>query len=225
MKNLARAALSKTTETSVLIRSRRRCCICFAINRDFDLKSGQIAHIDRDNTNNREENLAFLCLNHHDEYDSRSSQRKNFTAHEILSYRHELYDHVEKALNIPVHFGSLALPATDPYAGTYVRTGTGSDSAEVNLTPIPDGTEQRPRYYISGFAVWGAHRDYGPNMGELGIAGQVDDAGIIEGCEYSENGSYRIRLRFKNGQMELHEENSRGRYGMNVTFIGIYNKS
>lgn len=82
------------TETDVLTRSRRRCCICFGLSRDIEIKRGQIAHLDWDRSNSSEENLAFLCFDHHDQYDSRTSQSKNFTISEVKKYREELYEHV-----------------------------------------------------------------------------------------------------------------------------------
>ena len=50
----------------MLLKSRRRCCICFGLNRDLRLKPGQIAHLNQRNDDNREDNLAYLCLEHHD---------------------------------------------------------------------------------------------------------------------------------------------------------------
>jgi hypothetical protein len=70
--------------------SRRRCCICFGLEHDDRKKQGQIAHLDRDPSNHRLENLAFLCLDHHDQYDSRTSQSKGFTIDEVKRYRLEL---------------------------------------------------------------------------------------------------------------------------------------
>jgi hypothetical protein len=55
------------------------------------IKDGQIAHVDRDASNSRIENLAFLCLQHHDQYDTRRSQSKGFTEAELLHYRANLY--------------------------------------------------------------------------------------------------------------------------------------
>ncbi|MGX8009477.1 hypothetical protein ACVDG8_010930 [Mesorhizobium sp. ORM8.1] len=55
------------------------------------IKQGQISHLDRDSANPKEDNLAFLCLVHHDEYDSQTSQRKGFTITEVKSFREELY--------------------------------------------------------------------------------------------------------------------------------------
>jgi len=66
---------------------RRRCCICFGLRNDDNEKRGQIAHLDRDPANNAIDNLAFLCLEHHDQYDSRTSQSKGLTIDEVKRYR------------------------------------------------------------------------------------------------------------------------------------------
>ena len=74
----------------VLVTSRRRCCICFAVSGDAEEKKGQVAHLDRDASNNSRDNLIFLCLNHHDQYDTRTSQSKGFTVEEVGRYRAQL---------------------------------------------------------------------------------------------------------------------------------------
>src|SRR6476469_2486991 len=89
---MERKRTAPTTEANVLVRSRRRCAICFGLNRDVDTKQGQIAHIDHDSSNDKPGNLVFLCLEHHDKYDSRTSQSKGFTEDEIKRYRVELDD-------------------------------------------------------------------------------------------------------------------------------------
>ena len=85
-----RRKLTKETEKKVLVRSRRRCCLCVFINGDLSAKQIQIAHVDHNRDNNRLDNLVALCLNHHDEFDSKRSQSKGITASEIKHYRHEL---------------------------------------------------------------------------------------------------------------------------------------
>lgn len=79
------------TETAIVTKSRRRCAICFGLHGDRSKKRGQIAHLDRNRTNNVEDNLAFLCLDHHDEYDSKTSQSKGLTEQEVKVYRGQLY--------------------------------------------------------------------------------------------------------------------------------------
>ena len=84
-----------SAETEVLRRSGRRCCVCFGLYRDLEVKPGQIAHLDRNSANSTVDNLAFLCLEHHDQYDTRTSQSKGLTLQEVNSYRTELYKTIE----------------------------------------------------------------------------------------------------------------------------------
>ncbi len=62
-----RPSIPKHVEAEVVGASKRRCCLCFALDGDFGIKKGQIAHLDHNPGNNKPENLAFLCLEHHDE--------------------------------------------------------------------------------------------------------------------------------------------------------------
>lgn len=87
-----RKPISPKTQTLVLRQSRRRCCICFGLHRDDSVKKGQIAHLDKDRNNNDPDNLAWMCLDHHDEFDSRPSQTKSFQLAEVKAYRAELYE-------------------------------------------------------------------------------------------------------------------------------------
>jgi hypothetical protein len=54
-------------------------------------RKGQIAHLNQDATDRRFDNLVYLCLEHHDEYDARTSQSKGYTADELRAYRDRLY--------------------------------------------------------------------------------------------------------------------------------------
>jgi len=87
---MARKRISDDVQANVLTRSRRRCCICYGLNRDTSIKQGQVAHIDQDSANAAEDNLVFLCMPCHDKYDSTTRQSKNFTAAEIRHFREEL---------------------------------------------------------------------------------------------------------------------------------------
>lgn len=91
---MSRKKIKPEIEAKVLSSSRRRCCLCFGVNREFSEKKGQIAHLDKDNTNASFDNLAFLCFEHHDIYDSKTSQSKNYTISEVKEYREELYSSI-----------------------------------------------------------------------------------------------------------------------------------
>lgn len=92
----ARKKLKVDTTTQVLVRSARRCPLCFALDGDSRQKQGQIAHLDKNSDNNDLTNLQFLCLPHHDQYDSTTSQSKGFTKAEVRSYASLLDEYVEK---------------------------------------------------------------------------------------------------------------------------------
>jgi hypothetical protein len=86
-----RIAISSEVVADVITAARRRCCICSALRSDRREKKGQIAHLDRNPRNNAIDNLAFLCLEHHDAYDSKPSQSKGLTITEVKRYRAELH--------------------------------------------------------------------------------------------------------------------------------------
>jgi hypothetical protein len=84
-----------TPPAEVLEKSGRRCCLYYGLYGDLEVKRGQIAHLDHNYQNNNIDNLAFLCLKHHDEYDSRTSQSKGWTITEAKRYRTMLYKEIE----------------------------------------------------------------------------------------------------------------------------------
>jgi len=92
---MKRERISKGMESDVLLKSGRRCCLCYGLYRNFEVKRGQVAHINHDSSNSEIDNLAFLCLEHHDLYDSRTSQSKGFSESELRQYRNMLYSYVE----------------------------------------------------------------------------------------------------------------------------------
>ena len=93
-----RASISPEVVADVLVASRRRCCLCFALSNDSGEKKGQVAHLDQNSSNSSRDNLVFLCLDHHDQYDSRTSQAKGLTIDEVRQYRSQLQRYVAKAL-------------------------------------------------------------------------------------------------------------------------------
>jgi hypothetical protein len=93
MSKSPRAHIPKSIETEVLFASCRRCCLCFYIDRVDGEQNGQLAHLNKNSADPRFDNLVWLCVKHHDTYDTRRSQTKGYTASEVRRYRDRLYKH------------------------------------------------------------------------------------------------------------------------------------
>jgi hypothetical protein len=102
MPRAPRKRIPKEIELAVLDRSRRRCTLCFHLDGDMREKLGQIAHLDQDPSNPAEDNLAFMCLQHHSLYDSKTSQHKNYTISEVKASRERLYALIDSGGHLQV---------------------------------------------------------------------------------------------------------------------------
>ncbi|HUT88159.1 MAG TPA: hypothetical protein VMY37_01565 [Thermoguttaceae bacterium] len=78
-------------ERELLLKSGRRCALCFGLHGDRIEKPGQIAHLDHDRSHNVFGNLCWLCQPHHEQYDSTTTQTKGLTESEVRAYRDALY--------------------------------------------------------------------------------------------------------------------------------------
>jgi hypothetical protein len=103
------------------VRSRRRCCLCVFLEERDETRPGQIAHLNREPSDSRFDNLVFLCLEHHNEYDGRPSQSKAFLPEEVREYRDKLYGR---------YGGFSATPSADMTAGDLSA-----------LEPMPDTSQ------------------------------------------------------------------------------------
>lgn len=88
---MTRKIISPTVQADLLLKARRRCALCVGIDGNDSERPGQIAHLNGDHSDNRLENLVWLCLEHHDKFDSKTSQTKNYTQIEVRNYRDSLY--------------------------------------------------------------------------------------------------------------------------------------
>jgi hypothetical protein len=145
-----RPKISSEIAATVLVKSGRRCCLCFGLHRDLTVKRGQIAHVDRDRANNDEKNLAFLCFDHHDEYDSTTRQSKGLTQLEVVTYRQRLYEAVlvQKPLESrSVEIIASNLEAEETILGVIERyLEVGDVSPDVLSTEIYSRLQQIVRY-------------------------------------------------------------------------------
>lgn len=222
-----RKSIPANTLTHVIVSSRRRCCVCYGLNRSVILSQGQVAHLDHNSSNNNIDNLAFLCLMHHDSYDSSSSQSKNFTSHEVKCFRTELINALERAFAAPSTFGVATEPAGTGTVvdGQYIRVDDISySSAEIIISRIAG---KHNEYHISGFALWGRTWSSAPNIGDFDHV-MVFDHGrfdYVNSRVHNPLRPYRIVLTLSNGLLRVDEENSLGQYGLNVSFDGNYRKN
>jgi hypothetical protein len=117
--SLKRTTPQKEIETRLLITSKRRCCLCYFLDNITEVQKGQVCHLDQNPNNSRLTNLVWLCLKHHDEFDSKTRQSKGITVGEIREYRNQLY----KIL------GTQDIPIPKPIL-TNSRSSIGEISAE-----------------------------------------------------------------------------------------------
>jgi len=141
------------------------------------VKQGQVAHIDQDSANNAYANLVFLCLPHHDQYDSTTSQSKNFSSGEVRKYQRELD-------------GYLKQEAATPWPDFRHRNGTrvNAEAPARPSTSSPDVYERRIVIYraLRSFLLK-ALRGATLSREDLGhFAEATDEALFLIGPEVSE---------------------------------------
>ena len=85
-----RKYISEQVVVDLLIACRRRCCICYFLDEEKGRTKGQVAHVNHRADDGRPDNLVWLCLNHHDEYDGKTRLSKGLTQGEIRNYRDQL---------------------------------------------------------------------------------------------------------------------------------------
>ncbi|MCX6833620.1 MAG: hypothetical protein NTW07_00555 [candidate division Zixibacteria bacterium] len=91
-----RRSLSPEDEAKVFEKCLRRCCVCFVLENNDSQQDGQLAHLDHNHSNGDPTNFVFLCLRHHNIYDSKMSQAKNMTEREMRLYQQKLHQAVER---------------------------------------------------------------------------------------------------------------------------------
>lgn len=204
-------------ESTLLLRCRRRCAICYGIDRDSTTKRGQIAHLDRNPSNNALDNLAFLCLVHHDEYDSKPSQSKRLTITEVKVYRAELEEALAASLAAPLMLSGSTKPASTANANDWTGVYRArSPNAEAEIEVISnDGIT----YLIKGTAFYGTSNPLGPNIGELEGEGLTDNGSLVVSM-----GAYSLRLTPAPEGVVGEEHAVEGIFGMGASFGMTYRK-
>ena len=210
----SRSRLPLNTEAEVLLSFRRRCAICFGLDRDDSIKRGQIAHLNRDRSNNKPENLVFLCLEHHDQYDSRTSQSKGFKSTEVKCYQAELKEALRCTLLAPVEFYQDQA-AIKEWEGLF-RWETSNAFAELRIV-----WSGRDRYRVSGLALWGTQTLEAPHDGVLDAAAMLEGDHLVLTDQDYELSMELTRAGLRAAPEPIAASNL---FGMNVTFEGQYRR-
>jgi len=103
------------------------------------------------------------------------------------------------------------------FDGLYMRNWPGA-SAEIWIATVGGNTCQ-----VTGEALWGEGREFGPNMGDLNFAARLNNRTVIH-SEISPGHSYGIALHFRRNKLKVVERNPHFRHGKNVTFRGTYRR-
>jgi hypothetical protein len=85
-----RIPVPKKTEAQLMYDTDRKCCIC-----QDGTFGDQIHHIDGDPSNNKINNLVFICFNHHNEASITSSLRKKLSGETIKLYKAKWCEEVD----------------------------------------------------------------------------------------------------------------------------------
>lgn len=96
-----RKHLHAVVADEVLVACRRKCCLCYYLLDNPAPRKGQIAHLNKKRSDNRLENLVWLCFDHHDEFDSTTRQSKGVTIGEVRTYRDRLIAELAAAFGHP----------------------------------------------------------------------------------------------------------------------------
>ncbi|HEY3217360.1 MAG TPA: hypothetical protein VGK93_12800 [Candidatus Eisenbacteria bacterium] len=160
----------------------------------------------------------FLCLEHHDQFDSRTSQSKGLTAGEIRRFQEELVSAIEHAWKQPVSFASADLESQDAVSGRWIR-GDDFDSAEFE---VERGSDSRVR--IRAFALHGKTWNTGPTTGDLDFEGELVDERVTFVDKLSHGHRYSLVIHFMGNRVVAEENGAFGYFGAGAHFGGEYHR-
>jgi hypothetical protein len=170
-----RSLTPSPVEAHVLMASARRCALCFGFDGNLERQKGQIAHIDQDRTNADEANLVYLCLVHHDEYDSRTSQVKGITAGELRGYKERLISAISSGQHLLTKPQSPDIARSEAIRGHDERLFRQADEilAERFLTDVLDVLQSDDSYRMSHLRKIDSFRSFFSETGNQFIGGDL----------------------------------------------------
>lgn len=187
--------------------------MCYALERDNKIKHVQIAHIDRDASNNEINNLAALCLDHHNAYDSVMRQSKNYSPAELQRYKLELEAYISVEWNKPLPLNDKI--SKDIFSGFYSYSNYDRE-ADLDIQYIGGNILK-----VSGLALYGTETKEAPHTGDLEFVATLNGTKAIFQDEY-DNLPCGIEITFLGDRISVVDNYPWGYFGANVSFTGIY---
>lgn len=81
-----RATITEKARQEILLKSKRRCALCFAHGLEVP-QEGALARIDSSPLNDDSDNLVFLCLNHHMQFDRGALDKEDLVGKRASLYK------------------------------------------------------------------------------------------------------------------------------------------
>jgi hypothetical protein len=143
---MPRKPIPDDIQKNILMKSRRRCCLCFWLEGVDEVQKGQICHLDNNNENAAEDNLVFLCFNHHDDLDGTTRISKGLKPNEVREWRDELYKEMQykfrsgkhKECRLSVEHFVLLARGTFKASFRVTNTGEGAVRTPTVAIRLPD---------------------------------------------------------------------------------------
>lgn len=178
------------------------------------------ANLDRDAANPALDDLVFLCLEHHDQFDSRTSQSRGLTSAEVRHFRDELVAAISHTWRQPIQIGDglVEVHPQDGVSGRWVR-GDDFDSAELAVEFVGNA-----RIRVCGFALHGKTWDIGPNFGDLEFESELVHGIASHSKERGSGREYALSLRFTGASVIATEDGAFGHLGAGAHFGGEYRR-
>ncbi|MGQ3014186.1 MAG: HNH endonuclease [Flavobacteriales bacterium] len=98
-----RKRIPEKLAAQVVYKANRKCCVCKSPGK-------QIHHLNGDTTDNVMNNLAYLCLDCHDEAEKKGGLSRKLSPETIILYRDQLYKQIEQERKQAIGYFSTNVP-------------------------------------------------------------------------------------------------------------------
>lgn len=136
MSKRARKTIPKELANQLLFDAQMTCCIC----REHS-KSVQLHHIDKNSSNNREENLVVLCVDCHNKAHSKSGFARTLTPEIIIQFKNQWLNDTKIWRQRAANFSDFENKKNDDEVSLYTENADGN-FCKLFIMQLPDIREK-----------------------------------------------------------------------------------